>query len=161
MIELDELPLLRVAEIAFLTSKLDECAKFYRGLGLGYKVRLDKKHIHFADVGEQFFGFAHKDRGFFSGYDNERLKVPLHIAFEVPSNQIDECTAFLTSKRIKCSPKVENSKGWHGARKSTSVYFQDPHGNIMELWAPQKAQYKKTRAHSRGQSRRFKGAQSA
>ena len=136
---MNKLPLLRVAEIAFLTSKLEDCAKFYRDLGLGYKVAPDRKRIHFANVGEQFFGFAHEHRGFFSGYDDKYLKVPLHVAFEVPGNQLDGCIAFLTSKGIRSSPKVKNSKGWHGADKSASVYFQDPNGNIMELWAPQKA----------------------
>lgn len=66
------------------------------------------------------------------------------------------------SKLIEAQPslKVENSKGWHSARKSTSVYFQDPHGNIMELWAPQEAKQEK-KVHSRRRSDRYRGAQSA
>jgi catechol-2,3-dioxygenase len=48
---------------------------------------------------------------------------------------MEACITFLESKGIKCSPKVEMSEGWHGAKKSTSIYFKDPQGNMMELWA--------------------------
>lgn len=106
-------------------------------MGLAYDEDPDVKRIHFADVGEQYFGFAYEDRGFFTGYDEERIKAPLHVAFEIPGDKIDECVAFLISREVKCSPKVENSTGWHGALKSASVYFEDPAGNIIELWAPQ------------------------
>lgn len=135
---LDKLPLLRVAEVAFLTPKLEECANFYRMLGLDdFSPDPDRKMIHFANVGEQYFGFADEERGFFSGYDDENIKVPLHIAFEVADNSLNECITFLTSKGVKCSPKIKNSRDWHGAKQPYSVYFRDPHGNIMELWARQ------------------------
>jgi catechol 2,3-dioxygenase-like lactoylglutathione lyase family enzyme len=127
----------RVAEVAFPTSKLEACASFYRELGLPFSVDPDRRRIQFADVGEQFFGFAHEDRGFMNGFD-EMVKAPLHVAFEVPGDQLDECIAFLNSKGIKCSPKIEISPGWHGVKKAWSTYFTDPAGNIMELWAPQR-----------------------
>ncbi len=128
--------MLRVAEVAFSTSKLVECSKFYRELGLDdFSAVPDKKAIHFANVGEQYFGFANEERGFFSGYDNEMIKVPLHIAFEVPNNSLNECMTFLSSRGVKCSPKIKGSRGWHGGKEPYSVYFKDPQGNIMELWA--------------------------
>jgi catechol 2,3-dioxygenase-like lactoylglutathione lyase family enzyme len=135
---LDRLPLIRVAEVAFLTRGVAECAGFYRELGLPFDEEPDRKHIHFADVGEQYFGFADEERGFFTGYGDERARFPLHVAFEVPGDKLDECSAFLRSKGVKVSPRVEASPGWHGAAKSASVYFTDPAGNIMELWAPQR-----------------------
>jgi catechol 2,3-dioxygenase-like lactoylglutathione lyase family enzyme len=136
---LQKLPLIRIAEVAFLTPKLVETAEFYRMLGLDeFSSNPDKKKIHFANVGEQFFGFADEQRGFFSGYNEEMIKVPLHVAFEIPSNQIENCIRFLESKEVKCSPRIENSEGWHGAKKSSSTYFRDPQGNIMELWAPER-----------------------
>jgi catechol 2,3-dioxygenase-like lactoylglutathione lyase family enzyme len=137
VISVDKLPLLRVAEVAFLTPKLEECVEFYRRLGLEYPTHVDATKIQFAEVGEQLFGFAHEKRGFFDGYGGF-VKAPFHVAFEVSFDQLDECIAFLVSKRIKTSPKIENSRGWHGAQRSTSVYFHDPTGNIMELWAPSK-----------------------
>lgn len=133
-----KLPLVRVVEVAFLTKETEECARFYRKIGLEYPARPNKKHVHFADVGEQYFGFAHEDRGFMSGYGDAKVKIPLHIAFEVPLDQMDESITFLKHKGIKCSPKIEDSKGWHGSKRSWSVYFSDPAGNIVELWAPEK-----------------------
>lgn len=130
-----KLLLLGVAEVAFLTPELVQCTEFYRKLGLGYSPNPDPKKIHFADVGEQLFGFAHEDRGFFTGYAEEFEKANLHVAFEVPYNQLDDCAALLVSNGVKPSPRVENSEGWHGAKKSASIYFKDPAGNIMELWA--------------------------
>lgn len=133
---LDRLPLLRVAEIAFLTPKPGECSEFYRMLGLHeFPINPDKKMIHFANVGEQYFGFADEERGFFSGYDDENIKVPLHIAFEVPNYSLNDCMAFLASKGVKCSPKIKSTGNWHGAEQPYSVYFGDPNGNIMELWS--------------------------
>lgn len=134
--KLAKLPVVRVAEIAFLTSKTNECLSFYKELGLRYGEDVDSKRIHFADVGEQLFGFAHKDRGFFTGRDDEMVYAPLHVAFEVGSGKIRECAEFLRSRNIDCSPVVENSAGWHGAKESVSLYFVDPAGNIMELWDP-------------------------
>ncbi len=134
-ISVDKLPLLRVAEVAFLTPRLEECIGFYSKLGLEYSTDVNRKKIHFAQVGEQLFGFAHEKRGFVDGYGGF-TKARFHVAFEIPFDQLDACVAFLASKGIKTSPKVENSRGWHGAQRSTSVYFPDPAGNIMELWAP-------------------------
>jgi catechol-2,3-dioxygenase len=132
---MDKLPLLRVAEVAFLTSKLNECVEFYRSIGLS-DLPLDPQQINFANVGKQLFGFADEKRGFADGYGGY-TKALFHVAFEVPSETLDECIAFLNGKGIKTSPKNEFS-GWHGTAKSTSVYFTDPMGNIMELWAPRK-----------------------
>jgi catechol 2,3-dioxygenase-like lactoylglutathione lyase family enzyme len=137
VVSVDKLPLLRVAEVAFLTPRLEECVEFYRGLGLEYPSRSDPTKIQFAEVGEQLFGFAHEKRGFIDGYGGF-IKAPIHVAFEVPSAQLDECIKFLASKGVRTSPKIANSEGSHGAKRSTSVYFRNPAGNIIELWAPSK-----------------------
>lgn len=132
---MNKLPLLRVSEVAFLTPKLKECVEFYRKIGL-QDLLLNPQRINFANIGEQLFGFADEKRGFLDGYGGY-TKALFHVAFEVPSDKLDECIAFLNEKGIKTSPKNEFSD-WHGTTKSTSVYFTDPAGNIMELWAPQK-----------------------
>ncbi len=126
--------MLRVSEVAFLTTRLQECIEFYRKIGLE-DFPSDLQRINFANVGEQLFGFCDERRGFIDGYGGY-TKALFHVAFEVPGDTLDECIAFLDAKGIKTSPKNE-SFGWHGAVKSTSVYFTDPAGNIMELWAPE------------------------
>jgi catechol 2,3-dioxygenase-like lactoylglutathione lyase family enzyme len=131
---MNKLPLLRVSEVAFLAPKLEECVGFYRKIGL-QDLTLNPQRINFANIGEQLFGLADEKRGFLDGYGSYR-KAPFHVAFEVPSGKLDECVAFLNAKGIKTSPKNEFSD-WHGTTKSTSIYFTDPAGNIMELWAPE------------------------
>ncbi len=133
---MDKLPLLRVSEVAFLTPKLRECVEFYRQIGLE-DLPFDPQHINFANVGEQLFGFSDEKRGFFDGYGSY-TKALFHVAFEIPGNKLDECIVFLNAKGIKTSPKNEFFD-WHGTTKSISVYFTDPAGNIMELWAPQRS----------------------
>jgi catechol-2,3-dioxygenase len=133
---MDKLPLLRVTEVAFLTSKLEECAEFYKMIGMeDFPKPLNR--INFANVGEQLFGFCDENRGFIDGY-GDYTKALLHVAFEVPGDALDHCIAFLNSKRIKTSPK-NKFFNWRGIPKSTSVYFTDPAGNIIELWAPEKS----------------------
>lgn len=132
---MDKLPLLRVSEVACLTDKLQECVEFYRKIGLE-DLPSDPRDINFANVGEQLFGFSDEKRGFFDGCGGY-TKALLHVAFEVPGDRIDECIAFLNAKGVKTSPKNEYFD-WHGTAKSTSVYFTDPAGNIIELWAPER-----------------------
>jgi len=133
---MDKLPLLRVSEVAFLTSKLTQCLEFYRQIGMG-DLPPEPERLNFANVGEQLFGFCDSSKGFVDGFGGY-VKAPLHVAFEVPLESLDDCIAFLSSRGIKTSPKVDGGRNWHGAPKSISVYFQDPAGNILELWAPER-----------------------
>lgn len=125
---------MRVAEVAFLTPELKECVEFYKKIGFQYAQPVDPMKIQFANVGEQLFGFADEKRGFIDGYGGF-VKTLVHVAFEVPGHKLDECITFLNSKGVKTSPKIE-ATDWHGARSSWSVYFADPMGHIIELWAP-------------------------
>lgn len=101
-----KLPLIRVAEVAFLTAKTKGSARFYRQLGLPFDEKSDLRQIHFVDVGEQYFGFADRERGFFTGYDEEFVKPPLHVAFEIPSYKIDDCVSFLRSGVSCAAPRL-------------------------------------------------------
>ncbi len=129
-VSMDKRPLQRVSEVAFLTSKLRECAEFYRLIGME-DLAAQPKRINFANVGERLFGFCDQAQGFIDGYGGFSRAL-LHIAFEVPVDSLDECITFLNERGIKTSPKNHFSN-WHGATKSTSVYFTDPAGNIIEL----------------------------
>jgi|GEM_PF-6962648 catechol 2,3-dioxygenase-like lactoylglutathione lyase family enzyme len=133
---MEKLPLVRIAEVAFLSQNVERCLRFYNGLGFGFRVSNDRKILEFVSIGEQLFGFASPERGFFTGFDSEMANSPLHIAFEVEKNSLNQCIEFLTSRGVKCSPVVEMPAGWHGVEKSQSIYFRDPDGNIMELWEP-------------------------
>ncbi len=129
---MERLPLRRLAEVAFLASNVGECVEFYRKLGLEMPQNLE--HLNFAQVGEQLFGVCDATQGFGNGRGGF-VKARLHVAFEISDDELDECIGFLKTKGIETSPKHEFTD-WHGVRHSTSVYFTDPAGNIMELWAP-------------------------
>lgn len=130
---MDRLPLKRIAEVAFLAENLAECVNFYRGLGLEFPPQVER--LGFAAVGEQLFGVCDVKQGFIDGKGGF-VRSRLHLAFEVPYDKLDKCIEFLRTKGVETSPKNE-FLGWHGTAHSTSVYFTDPAGNIIELWAPQ------------------------
>lgn len=130
---MDKLPLIRVVEVAFLTTKLQECAEFYRKIGMN-DLSSDPQRLNFANVGEQLFGFCDQKIGFIDGNEGY-TKAPLHIAFQIPYESLDECVSFLNSKGIETSRKNDGIN-WHGATRSISVYFSDPAGSILELWTP-------------------------
>lgn len=59
-----------------------------------------------------------------------------HFAFDIPSNKINEAIIWLTSKNISLNLLPNNSstvfsESWN----STSLYFYDPAGNIVEFIA--------------------------
>ncbi len=135
---MNRLPLRRVAEVAFLASNISECLDFYKKIGLvGFPVDSTKpSRLNFANVGEQLFGVCDEKEGFIDGHGGF-VKSKLHVAFEIPPEKLDESVSFLESQGINVSPKT-HAKDFHEVAQSTSVYFPDPAGNIIELWAPRR-----------------------
>jgi len=129
--------LVRVAEVAFLASNLKECVDFYRRIGM-LDLPTSLGRLNFARVGEQLYGVCDDKTGFLDpwtgGYSKEWR---LRIAFEVPDEKLDECIEFLKAKGIEVSPKTRWDN-FHDVPHSTSIYFPDPAGNIIELWAPKR-----------------------
>ena|SRR5438552_2286347 len=94
--------------------------------------------LNFARVGEQLFGACDDKTGFFDPWTSDYSKHwRFHVAFEVPDHKLDECIEFLKTKGIKVSPKTRWDS-FHDVPHSTSIYFPDPAGNIIELWAPKR-----------------------
>lgn len=122
-----------MAEVAFLAENFRECVAFYRKIGLT-ELPEGPDRLNFANVGEQLFGVCDKERGFIDG-DGGFVKAKLHVAFQIPFEQLDDCVRFLNEKGIRTSSKNE-FQNWHGVPRSVSVYFRDPAGNVIELWAP-------------------------
>ncbi len=129
--------MVRVAEVAFLASNVRECVDFYRSIGM-VDLPTSLGRLNFASVGEQLYGVCDENVGFYDawtgGYSKDRR---LHVAFEVPDDKLDECVEFLKAKGIEVSPKTKWDN-FHNVPHSTSVYFPDPAGNIIELWAPRR-----------------------
>jgi catechol 2,3-dioxygenase-like lactoylglutathione lyase family enzyme len=134
---MDRLPLVRVAEVAFLASNVKDCIDFYRMIGM-VDLPDSPGRLNFSRVGEQLYGVCDEKIGFFDPWTDSYSKDwRFHVAFEVPSDKLDESIEFLKSKGINVSPKNEWDN-FHGVPHSTSIYFLDPAGNIMELWAPKR-----------------------
>jgi catechol 2,3-dioxygenase-like lactoylglutathione lyase family enzyme len=134
---MDKLPLVRVAEVAFLASNVKECTDFYRRIGM-IDLPANPGRLNFARVGEQLYGVCDDKTGFFDPWTGGYSKDwRLHIAFEVPNEKLDQCIEFLKAKGIKVSPKIQWDN-FHDVPHSTSIYFPDPTGNIIELWAPKR-----------------------
>ena len=132
------LPLVRVAEVAFLASNVKECIDFYKKIGM-VDLPATPGRLNFARVGEQLYGVCDEKIGFFDAWTGGYSKDwRFHVAFEVPLDKIDECIGFLKTKGVKVSPRIEWETTFHGAAQSSSVYFLDPAENIIELWAPKR-----------------------
>jgi len=94
--------------------------------------------LNFARVGEQLYGVCDDKTGFFDPWtDGYSKDWRFHVAFEVLDEKLDECVEFLKANGIKVSPKTQWDN-FHDVPHSTSVYFPDPAGNIIELWAPKR-----------------------
>jgi catechol 2,3-dioxygenase-like lactoylglutathione lyase family enzyme len=134
---MDKLPLIRVAEVAFLASNVKECVDFYRRIGM-HDFPTSPGRLNFAHVGDQLYGVCDEKTGFFDPWTNSYSKDwRFHVAFEVPDEKLDECVEFLKAKGIKVSPKTQWDN-FHDVPHSTSIYLPDPAGNIIELWAPKR-----------------------
>ena len=132
---MDRLPLVRVAEVAFLASNVKECVDFYRNIGM-LDLPASPSRLNFAHVGEQLYGICDDKTGFLDPWtDGYSREWRFHIAFEVPYEKLDECIEFLRARGIKVSPKTQWDN-FHDVPHSTSIYFPDPAGNMIELWAP-------------------------
>jgi catechol 2,3-dioxygenase-like lactoylglutathione lyase family enzyme len=134
---MNKLPLVRVAEVAFLASNVKECVDFYGKIGM-VDLPASPGRLNFAHVGEQLYGVCDGKTGFLDPWTGGYSKNwKFHVAFEVPYDKLDECVEFLKRKGINVSPK-EEWDDFHDVAHSTSIYFPDPAGNIIELWAPKR-----------------------
>jgi len=74
---MDRLPLVRVAEVAFLVSNVKDCVDFYRRIGM-LDLPASPGRLNFARVGEQLYGVCDEKTGFFGPMDwwlFERLEI--------------------------------------------------------------------------------------
>jgi catechol 2,3-dioxygenase-like lactoylglutathione lyase family enzyme len=95
---MDKLPLVRVAEVAFLASNVKECVDLYRRICM-LDLAAGPGRLNFARVGEQLYGVCDDKTGFFDPWTGSYSKDwRLHIAFEVPDDKLDECIEFLKAE---------------------------------------------------------------
>src|SRR5712691_1425766 len=98
---MDKLPLVRVAEVAFLAFNVKECIDFYRKIGM-VDLPTSPGRLNFASVGEQLYGVCDEKTGFFGSLDSwlfERLETSCRFRgsrcqtrrmYRVPQGQGDQ-----------------------------------------------------------------------
>jgi catechol 2,3-dioxygenase-like lactoylglutathione lyase family enzyme len=120
-----------VAEIAFISSDVERANAFYRDV-LGIEIGAETLGVNFGQVGEQYVGYALEDqvRGL-----RPVTAGKIHLAFEVEWDDLDRAKAELDARGIENKGPVTFPHPFHGPPGSRGLYFEDPDGNQLELWA--------------------------
>lgn len=124
-------PLKRVAEIAFITENPERARAFYADV-LGLDIGGETMSVNFGEVGEQYVGYALEGR--VRGL-NPVTKGKIHLAFEVAWDDIERAKQELDRRGVPNAGPVTFPHAFHGPPGSRALYFEDPDGNQLELWA--------------------------
>lgn len=112
-----------IKRLEILTSNLDRQFEFYSSiLDLPVKAENDSLHIQ-AGKTELVF----KEQKDFDG--------AYHFCFNIPENKFDECKAWTLAKIPLLKDDKGNDEFTGGAWNSSSIYFKDSAGNILEFIA--------------------------
>ncbi|MFC3802632.1 VOC family protein [Cohnella sp. GCM10012308] len=117
---------MRIQHVQLLTKHLDHLKTFYIN-ELGLPLVKDSEDTFTVDIGRSALTFVQTD---------DAEEPFYHFAFDIPRNKIEESVAWLESigVAIHVFPDHSNSvysESWN----STSVYFHDAGGNIVEFIA--------------------------
>lgn len=124
-------PLRRVAEVAFITEDPERARAFYADV-LGLDIGGETMSVNFGAVGEQYVGYALEGR--VRGL-HPVAKGKIHLAFEVAWEDIERAREELDRRGIPNAGPVTFPHAFHGPPGSRALYFEDPDGNQLELWA--------------------------
>ena len=99
---------------------------------LGLDIGGDTMSVNFGGVGEQYVGYALEGR--VRGL-HPVTKGKIHLAFEVAWDDIERAKEELDRRGIPNAGPITFPHAFHGPPGSRAVYFEDPDGNQLELWA--------------------------
>ena len=116
------LPIRGVYEVAVRVKDLERSEAFYCGvLGLEVGIRDESRRWLFLRAGRDGMVVLQEDKG----------QWPLqHFAFTIDEADIERSAALLAEKRIAVEGPVV-----HEWMRGSSLYFDDPDGNALELYA--------------------------
>ncbi|HLE61823.1 MAG TPA: VOC family protein [Pyrinomonadaceae bacterium] len=124
---MNTLPIRGIFEIAVRVQDLSRAETFYRDvLGLEEGLRDEQRNWLFLRLaGNQGMIVLQEDKGDWPKQ---------HFAFTIKESDIESATAVLRKHGVTVSEPVHH--GWMGA---TSLYFDDPDGHALELFAIDRA----------------------
>jgi catechol-2,3-dioxygenase len=124
-------PLKRVAEVVWVSEDPERASRFYREV-LGLEIPGEALGVNVAEVGEQLVGFAAEEQvhGF-----RPLSAGKLHLAFEIEWEDFDRAVEELDRRGVATRGPITFPFAFHGPAGSRAIYFEDPDGNQLELWA--------------------------
>ncbi|GGG69458.1 VOC family protein [Paenibacillus radicis (ex Gao et al. 2016)] len=116
---------MRIQSIRLLTKNVEQLQQFYAQL-LGLPL-LDRSKDSFTVLaGKSYLTFEQTEDADENPY--------YHFAFDIPQNKMDEAINWLSSKKISLNLLPDHSyKTYSKTWDATSIYFDDPSGNIIEF----------------------------
>jgi catechol 2,3-dioxygenase-like lactoylglutathione lyase family enzyme len=117
------LPIQGIFEIAVRVKDLSRSEAFYKNvLGLEVSMRDEQRNWLFMWIGRR--------SGMIVLQEDKNDWPVQHFAFKIASADLDGAASLLRKRGVTVSEPVQ-----HGAMGGTSVYFDDPDGNQLELYA--------------------------
>ena len=113
---------MQIKELILFTQDIQRQKSFYQKV-LGMKQLVDSKQEIAFEVGASVLTFRYR-----------RDAKPNHIAFNIPSNRIEQATSWLAQKSLAIQTNdhaITTFSDWN----AQAVYFYDPDANIMEFIA--------------------------
>ncbi|HLG16717.1 MAG TPA: VOC family protein [Blastocatellia bacterium] len=118
------LPIRGIYEIAIRVKDLARAEDFYRNVvGLEVGIRDEERRWLFLKAGG--------DAGMVVLQEDKGEWPPLHFAFAIDEADLERSVSLLEGNGVSVEGPVIHE--WMGAK---SLYFEDPDGNALELYAP-------------------------
>ncbi|WP_042163080.1 VOC family protein [Paenibacillus gorillae] len=116
---------MRIHRVRLLTKNLAQLQEFYSHL-LGLPLLDRSKDSFTVSVGQSYLTFERTENAGENPY--------YHFAFDIPNNKMDETIHWLSSKKVSLNLLPNDSYKIHSKTwDATSIYFDDPSGNIVEF----------------------------
>ena len=121
-------PVKRLGYAIVLCDDIDRMKEFYRGL-FPFPVDSETDESLAFRVGPVLLGLRRRTRSY-DGHGGGPESPGVQLAFLVSPAEVDECYELLRAKRITIlDPPTDQPRGHR------TVYFADPEGNILEVYA--------------------------
>ncbi|MDA1056119.1 MAG: VOC family protein [Planctomycetota bacterium] len=121
-------PVQKLSYVIVLCDDIDRMKRFYRDL-FSFPVDSETDESLALRVGSVLLGLRQRTRNY-DGRGGGPASPGVQLAFLVSPNEVDECYEVLLAKCVQIlDPPADQPRGHR------TVYFADPEGNILEVYA--------------------------